>query len=318
MPILDVDLLRFETGDSNARRAVVDGVMQSLATGFVYLEHDLSADLLDRCYAMLDAFFALPTQIKERLVVPGARGQRGYTGVLVEKAASSQHADWKEMLNWGEAAAPGQALGQQYPDRYGEPVFPETELPGIGDHLMRFHRQILGLQRRFLRIVALGLGAHEGFFDAMTEHGASLTRAAHYPTMSESPGPQHLWAAEHGDINLITTLPRATAPGLQLRMADGWIDVLPPEGRAVLNTGMMLEHLSNGVLPTGIHRVIADPGYPGDRVAVVQFCHPTPSTILTPLASCIRPDQPQRYGSISAAARLDEVLWEINLADESA
>ena len=61
MPILDVDLLRFETGDSNARRAVVDGVMQSLATGFVYLEHDLSADLLDRCYAMLDAFFALPT-----------------------------------------------------------------------------------------------------------------------------------------------------------------------------------------------------------------------------------------------------------------
>ena len=79
---------------------------------------------------------------------------------------------------------------------------------------------------------------------------------------------------------------------------------------------MMLEHLSNGVLPTGIHRVIAAPGQPGDRVAVVQFCHPTPSTILTPLASCIRPDRPQRFGSISAAARLDEVLWEINLRDD--
>ena len=316
MPILDVDLLQFETGDSGARRAVVDGVMQSLATGFVYLEHDLSTDLLDRCYAMLDAFFALPTQTKERLVVPGARGQRGYTGILVETAASSQHADWKEMLNWGEAALPGQPLGQQHPDRYGESVFPETELPGIGDQLMRFHRQLLDLQRRFLRIVAVGLGAHERFFDAMTEHGASLTRAAHYPAMSESPGPQHLWAAEHGDINLVTALPRATAPGLQLRTAEGWTDVLPPEGRAILNTGMMLEHLSNGVLPTGIHRVIAAPGQPGDRVAVVQFCHPTPSTILTPLASCIRPDRPQRFGSISAAARLDEVLWEINLRDD--
>ncbi|MBA2495932.1 MAG: isopenicillin N synthase family oxygenase, partial [Acidimicrobiia bacterium] len=34
--ILDVDLLAFEQGDATARRAVVDGVRTSLATGFVY------------------------------------------------------------------------------------------------------------------------------------------------------------------------------------------------------------------------------------------------------------------------------------------
>jgi isopenicillin N synthase-like dioxygenase len=80
---------------------------------------------------------------------------------------------------------------------------------------------------------------------------------------------------------------------------------------------MMLEHLSNGILPTGIHRVVADPEHAGDRIAVVQFCHPTPSTILMPIASCIRADNPQRFGSISAAERLDEVLWEINLSDDA-
>ena len=45
MEILDVDLLAFESGSPEARRAVVDGVSRSLVTGFVYVEHDLSVDL---------------------------------------------------------------------------------------------------------------------------------------------------------------------------------------------------------------------------------------------------------------------------------
>lgn len=313
MQILDVDLGRFEKGDSRARAAAVDGVMQSLRVGFVYLEHDLPSDLLDRCYARLEAFFSLDSESKRRSAVPGSRGQRGYTGVLIETAAQSSHADWKETLNWGETAPPGSQLEKRYPDRYGEPVFPEVEIPGIGEDLMRFHRQILGLQRRFLRIVAIGLGAPESFFDAMTEHGATLTRAAHYPPMSRSPGAQHVWAGEHGDINLVTALPRATARGLQVKTAEGWIDAMPPEGRAIMNTGMMLEHFSNGLLPTGIHRVVAAPEQVGDRIAVVQFCHPTPDTVLEPIPSCVRPDHPCGYPRVSAAQRLDEVLREIKL-----
>ena len=37
--------------------------------------------------------------------------------------------------------------------------------------------------------------------------------------------------APHGDINLITALPpRATAPGLQVKTEDGWVDAVAPEG----------------------------------------------------------------------------------------
>jgi isopenicillin N synthase-like dioxygenase len=312
--ILEVDLLRFERGDGSARRAVVDGVMRSLTTGFVFVAHDLPDSLLDECYERLAAFFALPAETKSRFAVPGSHGQRGYTGMLVETAASSSHADWKEMLNWGEPAPAGHPLAERFPHRYGEPALPDAALPGIGSLLMSFHRTVLDLQRRFLRIVAVGLGAHETFFDAMLEHGATLSRAIHYPAMGEAPGPEHLWASEHDDINLVTALPRATAPGLQVKTEAGWIDASPPADRAILNSGMMLEHLSNGLLPAGLHRVIAPDEVAGDRLSVVQFAHPTPSTILTPLASCIRPDLPQRFGAISAADRLDEVLWEINLA----
>ena len=90
---------------------------------------------------------------------------------------------------------------------------------------------------------------------------------------------------------------------------------MAPEGQVIINTGMMLEQLSNGVIPTGIHRVVSAPGQSGDRYSVVQFCHPTPWTILSPVASCVSPERPQRYGGIPAGDRLDEVLWEINLVE---
>jgi isopenicillin N synthase-like dioxygenase len=316
--ILEVDLLGFERGDNRQRHAVVDGVMRSLATGFVYVAHDLPESELDVCYAQLAAFFALPEQAKAQSAAPGSRGQRGYTGLLVETAAGREIADWKEMLNWGEPAPAGHPLGRKFPDRYAAPVFPEAELPGISALLMAFHRRLAELQRRFLQIVAVGLGAHPCFFDALVENGASLTRAVHYPAMTAvraGSGTDPVWAAEHGDINLVTALPRATAPGLQVKTAKGWLDALPPEGHAILNSGMMLEHLSNGILPTGIHRVVAQPEQTGPRLSVVQFCHPTPSTILSPMVSCITPENPERFGSISAADRLDEVLWQINLVD---
>jgi isopenicillin N synthase-like dioxygenase len=315
MKVLDVDLLGFEKGDADRRRAVVDGVRRSLATGFVYVAHDIPENELDDCYAQIELFFRLPHEAKQRSIATGTRGQRGYTGLRVEKAAGATEADWKEMLNWGEPAPENHPLGKRFPDRYGQPNLPEEDLPGITQRLMNFHRLILDLQQRFLRIVAEGLSADEYFFDAMIKHGATLTRAVHYPPMEDAPEPGTVWAAEHGDINLVTALPRATAPGLQLKTAEGWVDVDPPPGCAVLNTGMMLEHLSNGKLPTGVHRVVPKPGQNGDRLSVVQFCHPTPSTILVPMQSCVGPDHPQRFGAISAGDRLDEVLWEINLSE---
>ena len=63
--ILNVDLLAFEQGGSSDRAATVDGVMQSLRTGFVYTKHDISEGLLDEAYEVLEKFFDLPTQAKE-------------------------------------------------------------------------------------------------------------------------------------------------------------------------------------------------------------------------------------------------------------
>jgi len=315
--ILEVDLLRFESGDASARAAVVDGLLRSLTTGFAYVRHDVSEDLIDEAYGLLQTFFELPAEEKARFVAPGTHGQTGYTGLLVETAATAEVADWKEMLNWGRDVAPGHPLRARFPHRYHDQVLPEAAVPGIASVLNAFHDAIADLQRRVLRIVAVGIGCHEAFFERSLVDGSTLSRAIHYPPMRSAPDAPHVWAGEHADINLITALPRATAPGLEVKVKSTgeWIPAVAPEGGAIINTGLMLEIVTNGVIPPGIHRVVADAGQEGDRYSVVQFCHPTPWTILSPVASCVTPEHPQRFAPIAAADALDLVLWDINLIE---
>lgn len=320
-PILDVDLLAFENGTESERRATVDGVMRSLATGFVYCDTDLSEDLLDEAYGMLETFFSLPQEDKERWIVPGTHGQTGYTGLLVETAATSEVPDWKEMLNWGPTVPEGHPMRRKYPHRFHDPVLPEADVPGITKVLTEFHDQVFDLQRRFLRIIATGLGAHTDFFDHVLTDGPVLNRAIRYPPMSSAPDAPHVWAGEHADINLTTVLPRATTRGLQVEVGAGdetdWVDAAPPDEHVIINTGIMLERMSNGIIPSGWHRVVADPDNDGERYSVVQFCHPTPWTILAPLPSCVDAEHPARFAGIEAADLLDQVLYEINLVEDA-
>jgi isopenicillin N synthase-like dioxygenase len=260
---------------------------------------------------MLATFFALAPEHKARWAAPGSHGQTGYTGLLVETAASADVADWKEMLKWGAEIPAHHPLRTKYPHRYVPPVLPEADVPGITKVLTELSARLLDLQTRFLRIIASGLGVHDEYFDDILRDGTHLSRAIHYPAMAAAPGAAHVWAESHKDINLITALPRATSAGLQLRTADGWHDIAPPEGHAILNSGMMLERLSNGRIPAGLHRVVAASGDAADRYSVVQFCHPAPWFQLAPLASCVDEASPLRYGTIAAGDLLDRVLYEI-------
>ena len=317
--ILDADLLAFERGDRAQRRAVVDGVMRSLRTGFVYVAHDVPEGVIDDAYAQLATFFHMDESVKREYVVAGSMGQSGYTGLLVETAASSDRPDWKEMLNWGRVLPPLHPLRRRYPHRYMERRLPDEVVPGISASLGVLWDRFLDVQTRFLRIVAVGVGAQETFFDGMLKDGPTLARALRYPPMRSAPGADHVWAGEHDDINLITVLPRATARGLQVKVEGrGWIDAVAPSGHAIVNTGMMIARLTNGVVRAGPHRVVAPAGeMSGERFSVVQFCHPSPWTILAPLPSCITAENPQRDAPIEAGDWLDQVLYDINLYEDA-
>ena len=213
--------------------------MRSLATGFVYTATDLSETMLDDAYGMLAGLLRAWTRSARTPGSPPAPTARPATpGLLVETAATSEVPDWKEMLNWGPTVPEGHPMRRKYPHRFHDPVLPEADVPGITKVLTEFHDRVFDTQRRFLRIIATGLGAHESLFEELLKDGPVLNRAIRYPPMSSAPadgGPAaHEWAGAHADINLTTVLPRATEKGLQVRTkaatADDeavWVDAVP-------------------------------------------------------------------------------------------
>ena len=268
---------------------------------------------------MLREFFALDPEVKQQFVVPGAHGQTGYTGLLVETAASSDKPDWKEMLNWASPIPPGHPLKRKFPTAYPDQVLPESAVPGITKVLYAFHDAIADLQRRFLRVIAEGIGCHETFFDEMVTDGPTLTARDPLPTdgrdraTTATCGP-----AQHGDINLITALPRATAPGLQVKVDDEL-------GRCRRARGPG-DHQHRDHARAAHQRADPDRVAPrrrrarATRASATASCSsaiPRPWTILSPVPSCCTPEQPQRFGAISAADALDEVLYEINLVEDA-
>lgn len=114
------------------------------------------------------------------------------------------------------------------------------------------------------------------------------------------------WAAEHTDIDYLAILPYATEKGLQVEVDGKWYYVVVPEDAFIVNVGDMLENMTNGLLKSARHRVLAqEPNK--ERFSMVLFVHPTDDTSLSPLPSCIA-----KTGGIQlyAPGTRKEFLWE--------
>ena len=130
----------------------------------------------------------------------------------------------------------------------------------------------------------------------------TLLRVLRYPPMKAPIKPNATRAAAHEDINLITMLPAADEPGLELKSKSTgeWFPLEAPAGSIVVNIGDMLQELTDGLLPSTSHRVVnPKPKHSlNSRMTAPVFCHPHPELILS-----------ERY---TAKDYLDERLKEIN------
>ncbi|ABK48623.1 2OG-Fe(II) oxygenase [Shewanella sp. ANA-3] len=112
----------------------------------------------------------------------------------------------------------------------------------------------------------------------------TLLRILHYPPMTGDEEMGAIRAAAHEDINLITVLPAANEPGLQVKAKDGsWLDVPSDFGNIIINIGDMLQEASGGYFPSTSHRVINPEGTDKtkSRISLPLFLHPNPSVVLS-------------------------------------
>ena len=112
----------------------------------------------------------------------------------------------------------------------------------------------------------------------------TLLRVLHYPPLSgdEEPGAER--AAAHEDINLLTLLPAATEPGLQVMGKDkAWHDVPCDFGLLIVNIGDMLQEASGHYYPSTTHRVLNPTGAAvgKSRISLPLFLHPRREIVLS-------------------------------------
>jgi len=125
---------------------------------------------------------------------------------------------------------------------------------------------------------------HVPLSSMIEDSGQTLLRILHYPPLTGEEEPDAIRAAAHEDINLITLLPAANEPGLQVQLQNGeWLDVPSDFGNLIVNIGDMLQEASGHYFPSTTHRVINPEGtdVTKARISLPLFLHPRPDVVLS-------------------------------------
>jgi len=120
--------------------------------------------------------------------------------------------------------------------------------------------------------------------DMIKDNQQTLLRILHYPPLKGDEELGAIRAGAHEDINLLTILPAANEPGLQVKSVQGgWLDVPSDFGYLIVNIGDMLQEASAGYYPSTTHRVINPDGADKSksRISLPLFLHPKPEVILS-------------------------------------
>jgi isopenicillin N synthase-like dioxygenase len=162
-------------------------------------------------------------------------------------------------------------------------IVPQTRMPeALRADAEAYLAEAFRLGQRLLEWIDLhcgGLLPHglRGHLADSLSRSDSLLRILHYPPLSGHEPAGAVRAAAHEDINLLTLLPVATEPGLQILGKDRhWYDVPGEPGDVIINSGDMLQEASAGRLPSTSHRVINPPSASANvsRVAMPYFLAP--------------------------------------------
>ncbi|MEO1392525.1 MAG: 2-oxoglutarate and iron-dependent oxygenase domain-containing protein [Cyanobacteria bacterium J06634_5] len=275
---------------------------------FALVNHGVEQRLIDAAYGSAEAFFALPEATKRSYEIAELKGQRGFTQFGKEHAKDSTAPDLKEFWHLGREQP------TSHPVSYPDNLWPR-EVPQFRPVMATLFEQLETCADHLMEACAQYLQEPADFFTTQVAEGQTILRVIHYPPIPEEATPASQRAAPHEDINLITLLCEATTPGLELLTNQGkWLPIQPIPGQIIVDTGDMLQALSNGLLKSTTHRVVNPNSSRDRRFSMPFFVHPRPEFDLTPRPLCTqRTGGKHRFPQQTAGEYLTQRLQEIGL-----
>ena len=260
--------MKFPIVDYRGPHAARDFCASLAQTGFgVLVNHPLDRSLVESIYAEWLAFFS--SEAKYRYPYDPIKLDGYFSPKVSETAKGNVKRDLKEFFHiypWGRYPAEVSDAARRY----------HAAGSSLAGELLRWVEDFSPAEVRARYSMPL-----PGMIENCQE---SLLRVLHYPPLSgaEEPGAER--AAPHEDINLLTILPAATEPGLQVKGPDkAWYDVPCDFGLLIVNIGDMLQEASGHHYPSTTHRVLNPTGAAAQksRISLPLFLHPRREIVLS-------------------------------------
>ncbi len=244
---------------------------------FTLVDHGIDPEFVERYFASLRAFFALPEEVKALIDKRRSPHFRGWERVGAE--LTDNRVDFREQLDLSTEHTPYPADAEPAYLRLDGPNqwLPEDVLPGFHRVVDEWFTRMRALADELMEIFAVGFGLPGSTFaERFGERPLSLVKLIHYPpTPAGEAG-----VNAHHDAGFLTLVWQHGVGGLQAENPEGrWIDVPPTDGAIVVNVGEMLQSMTGNYFVASNHRVIASE----DRFSSAYFHGPDLRAGLEPL-----------------------------------
>ncbi|KAL3510492.1 hypothetical protein ACH5RR_029893 [Cinchona calisaya] len=241
---------------SAPRSALVDQLRRaSSSLGFFQIiNHSVPPSSINKILGSIQQFFELPEEKKmEYYTRDMTRGAAYSTNFDLYQ---SKAASWRDTFQMG--LSPNPPKWENVPVTFREAV-------------AEWDKQVAKISEEVMGILCEGLGL-ERSDDELKELWDGRVMATHYypycPQAELTAG-----LTSHTDPGLLTVLVQNEVLGLQVKVGEEWVDVVPVEGAIVFNIGDNFQIMSNDQYKSVEHRVFANP-LRNPRVSIAVFLTP--------------------------------------------
>lgn len=246
---------------------------------FQVTNHGIPEELMEEVMNITYEFFEMPIEDNAQYYSEDPRKEpRLFTGQGYGKERSLYWRDFFIM-----SAYPVEKFRHLFP---GKP----TDFKNV---ISKFAPEAKVLAMRILKLIAIGLGLEEGYLTG-NRSGAPVKIVFNYYPPCPEPS-LTLGLPKHCDSNLINLLLQGKVSGLQVLHDGEWISVNPFPNAVIVNFGLLLEVMTNGLLKAVEHRAVTN--HDVARASISLPIRPADDCVICPAKALVSEESPPLYRS---------------------
>lgn len=314
LPVIDFSAFS-EDGSVAEMQATAHKIRDACTSlGFFYLSHHgLPESHIPETFEWSRRFFGLSSEAKIKVDSRNSDANRGYNPLPDDdgERLSTGAPDFKETFDMCREMRAGDP--EWSTSFMGANQWPNArDIPGFAGFMRTCLTVRLGLMRRIMQAIAIGLDLPHDYFDAAHRYPGMTMRLLHHPPINIEERDETQWSvATHADYGSLTILAQ-THDGLQVMNPAGeWLAIPPVPGAFVVNVGNLLARWTNDLFLSSVHRVANLTGE--SRISTPMFLMPQGNLPVECIPTCFSDTNPPRYPPTTSNETVAENIKQAKL-----